>query len=48
MTVEIAPALAQLDNPDKLTVIVHAARRDDPEATGGVLVFDKLLALAYQ
>ena len=40
--------IATLGNPDTLTVTVHAARRTDPVSTDGVLVFDRLLALAYQ
>jgi hypothetical protein len=45
---EITEAIERLGNPDALTVTVHAARRADPEATEGVLVVDRVIALAYQ
>lgn len=45
---EITDELETLGNPDALNVTVHAALRADPGATEGVLVFDQLLALAYQ
>jgi hypothetical protein len=48
VSLEITDAIARLGNPDELEVTVHAALRDDPEASAGVLVFDQLLALAYQ
>jgi hypothetical protein len=48
VSMEITDAIARLGNPDELTVTVHAALRNDPEATDGVLVFDELHALAYQ
>lgn len=48
VTVEITDALSRLGNPDTLEVTVHAARRHDHELSEGVLVFDNLLALAYQ
>lgn len=48
VTVEITDAIPRLGNPDALAVTVHAALRENPEATEGVLVFDQLLALAYQ
>ena len=45
---EITDAITKLGNPDALSVTVHAARRSDPEASEGVFVFDRVLALAYQ
>lgn len=48
ISMEITDAMPRLGNPDALSVTVHAARRSDPEATEGVLVFDRLLALAYE
>jgi hypothetical protein len=45
---EITEAIERLGNPDALEVTVHAALRNDPDAAEGVLIFDKLLALAYQ
>ena len=48
VTMEITDALERLGNPDELTVTVHAAFRERPEEIDGVLVFDQLLALAYQ
>jgi hypothetical protein len=48
VSMNITEALAELDNPDTLSVTVHAARRADPEAAEGVLMFDRVIALAYQ
>ncbi len=48
ISMDITEAIAELGNPDALDVTVHAARRSDPDATEGVLVFDRLIALAYQ
>jgi hypothetical protein len=48
VSMEITDAIERLGNPDALTVTVHAALRTNPEAAEGVLVFDELLALAYQ
>jgi hypothetical protein len=48
VSMDITHAIARLGNPDVLNVTVHSALRTDPQATEGVLVFDQLLALAYQ
>jgi hypothetical protein len=48
VTMDITSALQRIGNPDTLEVIVHAARRSDPGATEGVLVFDSLKAFAYR
>jgi len=48
VSMDITEAIDGLDNPDKLTVTVHAARRSDPEAAEGVFVCDRVIALAYQ
>jgi hypothetical protein len=48
VSMEITDALERLGNPQELTVTVHAALRENPDATEGVLVFDELQALAYQ
>jgi hypothetical protein len=48
VTMEVTDLIDELGNPDELEVTVHAALRDDPEATEGVLRFEGLTALAYQ
>jgi hypothetical protein len=48
VSMEITDTIRKLGNPDELTVTVHAARRDDPDAEDGVLRFERLTALAYQ
>jgi hypothetical protein len=48
VVVDITRAIRRLDNPDALTVTVHAQRLSEPEATEGVLRFTELSALAYQ
>jgi hypothetical protein len=48
VTMEITGSLSRLDNPDALSVTVHAARRSDPDAAEGVLMFERLTALAYE
>lgn len=48
VSLEITDAIARLGNPEALDVTVHAALRANPGAESGVLVFDQLLALAYQ
>lgn len=48
VSMEITDVIESLGNPRTLEVTVHAARLMDREATEGVLVFDQLLALAYQ
>lgn len=47
VSMDITETIERLGNPDGLTVTVHAARRGD-DATEGVLVFDEVIALAYQ
>jgi hypothetical protein len=48
VSMDITDTIRRLGDPDALTVTVHAARRDDPEAAEGVLRFERLTALAYQ
>jgi hypothetical protein len=48
VSMEITDGIGRLGNTNDLTVSVHAALRNDPEAFEGVLVFDELRALAYQ
>ncbi len=48
ITVDITRAIRRLENPDALTVTVHAQRLAEPEATEGILRFTELTALAYQ
>jgi hypothetical protein len=48
VSMDITEVIERLGNPDALSVTVHAARRADPEAAEGVLVFDRVIALAYQ
>jgi hypothetical protein len=48
ITMDVTDSVAALGNPDTLNVIAHAARRTDPQATEGVFVFDRVIALAYQ
>lgn len=48
VSMDISDLLPALGNPESLSVTVHAARRDDPAAQEGVLVFDRLLATALQ
>ena len=48
VSMDITEAIASLGNPDTVSVTVHAARRADPEATEGVFVCDRVIALAYQ
>lgn len=48
VSMDITETIESLGNPDTLKVTVHAARRTDPQAADGVLVFDRLIALAYQ
>jgi hypothetical protein len=48
VSMDITEVIADLGNPETLTVTVHAARRADPEAAEGVFVFDRVIALAYQ
>jgi hypothetical protein len=48
ISMDITATIRRLDNPDTLTVTVHSALLDDPEATEGVLRFERLTALAYQ
>jgi hypothetical protein len=48
VSMEITDVIRRLGDPNELSVTVHAARRDDPEAQEGVLRFDRLTALAYQ
>jgi hypothetical protein len=45
---DITETIEGLGNPDTLSVTVHAARRTDPDAAENVLVFDRVIALAYQ
>ena len=45
---DITDVIRRLADPNELTVTVHAARRDDPDAQQGVLRFERLTALAYQ
>jgi hypothetical protein len=48
VSMEVTDVIRRLDDPSELTVTIHAARRDDPDATEGVLRFERLTALAYQ
>ncbi len=48
VSMDITEVIAGLGNPETLTVTVHAARRTDPDAAEGVLIFDRVVALAYQ
>jgi hypothetical protein len=48
VSIEITDFIRRLDNPESLSITVHAARRTDPEASAGVCVFDRVQALAYQ
>jgi hypothetical protein len=48
VSMDVTDAIRRLGDTDKLTVTIHAARRLDPEATEGVLRFERLSALAYQ
>ena len=47
VSMDITETIRTLGDPDGLTVTVHASRRGD-DATEGVLVFDRVIALAYQ
>jgi hypothetical protein len=48
VSMDITDTIEGLGNPDLLSVTVHAARRADPDAAENVLVFDRVIALAYQ
>jgi hypothetical protein len=48
VSMDITDAIRRLGDPDALTVTIHAARREDPDAEEGVLRFERLTALAYQ
>jgi hypothetical protein len=48
VSMDITETIEGLGNPALLTITVHAARRADPDAAQGVLVFDRVVALAYQ
>jgi hypothetical protein len=48
VTMEITGSLRRLGNPDTLSVTVHAALRNNAETAEGVLVFERLMALAYE
>ena len=48
VSMEVTDTIRRLGQTDALTVTIHAARRLDPDATEGVLRFERLSALAYQ
>jgi hypothetical protein len=48
VTVEITERVAELDNPGKLVIEIHAARPAARDSAAPPLRFDQVIALAYQ